>query len=85
MYIYTGETRRVGLADDCKIIVKGKTEKSGNKMRYINRDDLRYICDYYMVATDKNNIEEIVMQEYVFPFICVEENNEIILLRENID
>lgn len=82
-FVYTGETKTVRLADNCSIIVRGRTEKSGNKLRYITADDLRYICDYYMVATDKNNIEEIVMHEYVYPFICVEADGEITDLRES--
>ena len=36
-----------------------------------------------MVAMDSDDIEEIIMHEYVYPFICIEENGEMIMLREN--
>jgi beta-lactamase regulating signal transducer with metallopeptidase domain len=83
-YIFTGEKKIIKISNDCKIIVKGKTEKSEEKLRYLNQNDLRYICNYYTVAMDSENIEEIIMHEYVYPFICVEENNEIVMLREKI-
>ena len=82
-YVFTGETRNVKISDDCKIIVRGKTEKSEEKLRYLNENDLRYICDYYTVAMDGDSIEEIIMREYVYPFICIEENGKMIMLREN--
>ena len=82
-YCFTGETKTIKLAEDCSIMVRGKTERSEGKMRYIEPWELQYITDYYMVVDEEGSIEWSIMQEYIYPFICVVENGEIVLLREN--
>ncbi|MCQ2496654.1 MAG: leucine-rich repeat protein [Lachnospiraceae bacterium] len=82
-FYFTGESKIIRISDNCKIIVRGKTEKSEEKLRYITKEDLDYICTHYMVTMDSSCVEEIIMHEYVYPFICEEVNNELVLLREN--
>lgn len=82
-YRFTGETKTIKLAEDCSIMVRGKTERSEGKMRYIEPWELQYITDYYMVVDEDGSIEWSIMQEYIYPFICVVENGEVVLLREN--
>jgi len=82
-YYFTGESKIIRISDNCKIIVRGKTERSEEKLRYITKEDLDYICTNYMVTMDSACVEEIIMHEYVYPFICEEVNNELVLLREN--
>ena len=84
-YVYTGESKIVRISDDCTIMARGKNHWTNGEMRYLEIRDLQYITDYYMVVNGEGLIEQVLFQEYVYPFICIEDNGIMELLRENCD
>ncbi|MBR4343244.1 MAG: leucine-rich repeat protein [Lachnospiraceae bacterium] len=83
---YLGEKKRYKLADDCKIIVQAKDVVNNGKICYIDKEELAYIARVYGFVRPDGSHESYVKSEYVYPFLCVmDQNHEVRALRECYD